>query len=107
MFIYVYKYKYDKGTGKLKKVVVGSFTQYPLILASAITIHKGQGTTIDGVHVNMDRGAFDYGQTYVALSRTKELSDMSLEREIRVSDIKIDQRVVNYYNSLHFEDKRS
>ena len=103
---WLFKDKYDKEKGLLSKIVIGSFTQYPLMLASAITVHKGQGATIDGVHINLDRGAFSFGQTYVALSRTKKLSDMSLEREIRHSDIKIDQRVVNYYQSLEFEGSK-
>lgn len=95
-----YKYKYNSQTRKLEKRVVGTFTQIPLILAWAITINKGQGATLPGVHIDMDRGAFDYGQTYVALSRTKKLTDITLEKPITKSDIKVDERVNEFYNSI-------
>ena len=62
-----------------------------------MTIHKSQGATISSVHIDLDRGSFDHGQTYVALSRTKEISDISLSQPIDKNDIKVDPRVKNFY----------
>ena len=92
-----YKYTYDTDKGELKKHVVGTFTQIPLILAWAITIHKSQGSTIPSVHIDLDKGSFDHGQTYVALSRTEEISDISLANPIKDYDIKVDPRVKDFY----------
>ena len=92
-----YKYNYDADTGELQKHVVGTFTQIPLILAWAITIHKSQGATIPSVHIDLDKGSFGHGQTYVALSRTEEISDISLSKPIRGNDIKVDPRVIDFY----------
>ena len=63
--------------------------QVPLILSWAITIHKSQGSTIPSVHIDLDKGSFDHGQTYVALSRTEEISDISLSNPIKNHDIKV------------------
>ena len=98
-----YKFKYNRGSGVLEKSLVGTFSQMPLILAWAITIHKGQGTTLDSVHIDLDRGSFDFGQTYVALSRTRQLSDISIEKPIKSSDIKVDERINKYFESIEFE----
>ena len=98
-----YKFKYNRESGVLEKSLVGTFSQMPLILAWAITIHKGQGTTLDSVHIDLDRGSFDFGQTYVALSRTRQLSDISIEKPIKSSDIKVDERINEYFDSLEFE----
>lgn len=98
-----YRYQIDPKTNKISKSVVGWFSQIPLILAWAITIHKGQGATLSGAHVDFDRGAFDYGQTYVAISRTRKITDMTLERPILSSDIRVDSRVNDYYNSIEYD----
>jgi len=98
-----YCYQIDPKTNKISKSVIGRFTQIPLILAWAITIHKGQGATLSGVHIDFDRGAFAYGQTYVALSRTRKITDISLERPILSSDIRVDSRVNDYFNSIEYE----
>ena len=93
-----YQYSYDEERQGLKKHVVGTFTQIPLILAWAITIHKSQGATIPSVHIDLDRGSFDHGQTYVALSRTEDISDISLSAPIKKEDIKVDPRVKDFYS---------
>ena len=92
-----YQYVYDEQESELKRQSVGTFTQVPLILAWAITIHKSQGSTISSVHIDLDRGSFDHGQTYVALSRTRDISDISLSNPIKNSDIKVDPRVKDFY----------
>ena len=95
-----YRYVYDERTGKLDKEVIGTFKQIPLILSWAVTIHKSQGSTIDKICLDLDRGAFSFGQTYVGLSRTSRLSDIILTKPITSRDIKVDQIVINYYKSI-------
>ena len=92
------KYEIDeKQPDRFKTVVVGTFKQYPLKLAWAITIHKSQGKTFDNIVVDLGRGAFDYGQTYVALSRCRTLEGIKLKKKIRPKDILVDETVVEYY----------
>ncbi len=92
------KYEIDeKQADRFKTVVVGTFKQYPLKLAWAITIHKSQGKTFDNIVVDLGRGAFDYGQTYVALSRCRTLEGIRLKKKIRPKDILVDETVVEYY----------
>ena len=93
-----YKYVYNEEKGELEKKNVGTFTQIPLILAWAITIHKSQGSTIPSVHIDLDRGSFDHGQTYVALSRTEDMSGISLSQPITRQDIKVDSRIKDFYS---------
>ncbi|MEM6722459.1 MAG: AAA family ATPase [Bacteroidota bacterium] len=76
---------------------VGSFTQYPLRLAWAITIHKSQGKTFDRVIIDLGKGAFAHGQTYVALSRCTTLEGIILKQKIRPSDIRLDPRIIEFY----------
>jgi ATP-dependent DNA helicase PIF1 len=81
--------------------VIGTFEQYPLRLAWAVTIHKSQGKTFDKVIIDMDTGAFEFGQTYVALSRCRTLEGIVLRQQLKPSDILTDERVVDYYEQ-HF-----
>ena len=78
---------------------VGSFNQFPVKLAWAITIHKSQGKTFDKVVIDLGRGAFEHGQTYVALSRCRSLDGLVLKQPLRQSDIITDERVVAFYQS--------
>ena len=80
---------------------IGKFTQYPLRLAWAMTIHKSQGKTFDRVIIDMGKGAFEFGQTYVALSRCRTLEGIVLRRPLRPQDILVDERIVDFYQS-HF-----
>lgn len=77
--------------------VLGVFTQFPVKLAWAVTIHKAQGKTFDRVIIDLGRGAFEHGQTYVALSRCRTLEGIVLKQAIRPTDIRTDQRVVEFY----------
>ncbi len=77
--------------------VIGTFQQYPLRLAWAITIHKSQGKTFDKVIIDLDSGAFEHGQTYVALSRCRTLEGIVLKQPIRPKDILTDERIVEFY----------
>jgi hypothetical protein len=92
-----YCYAYDSAEKAIVADVVGSYTQIPLMLAWAVTIHKAQGLTLDRVHVDFGRGAFAEGQAYVALSRCRRLSDLTLARPLRASDLRVSRGIVEFY----------
>ena len=75
---------------------VGGYKQFPLNLGYAMTIHKAQGKTLDAVVVDMSRGAFTHGQTYVALSRTRSATDMHVASPLRPRDVIFDNRVLEF-----------
>ena len=81
---------------RLQEQEVGSFKQFPLNLGYAMTIHKAQGKTLDNVIVDISRGAFTHGQTYVALSRTRNAYDMHVVAPLKPKDIIFDDRVINF-----------
>jgi len=91
------QYSYDNKTEKVMEISKGSFRQYPIKLAWAMTIHKSQGKTFDKIVVDVGNGAFAHGQTYVALSRCRTLEGITLNREIRQKDIIVDNRVNDFH----------
>ena len=94
----IMRYTLASDGSDIKTDVVGSFKQYPLRLAWAITIHKAQGKTFDKVIIDLSGGAFEVGQTYVALSRCRTLQGIVLKSKIQPRDIKVDERIVDFYD---------
>lgn len=94
------QYEYDRDEGRIVSTVVGSFKQFPIALGWAITIHKSQGMTLDSVRIDLGRGAFCSGQTYVALSRCRTLEGISLDTPISMGDVKADKMILEFYKRL-------
>jgi len=76
------------------------FTQFPLKLAWGMTIHKSQGLSLSAIEIDLGKGAFDYGQTYVALSRVTTPEGLYLKQAIRPWDIKVDPHVKTFFEGL-------
>jgi ATP-dependent DNA helicase PIF1 len=93
-------YKFDKANSKVTSEVKGTFSQYPVKLAWAITIHKSQGLTFDHVVIDMGSGAFANGQLYTALSRCRKLGGIVLRRKIKHSDVVEERRLIEFYEGL-------
>ncbi len=94
------RYTYDETQDRIVSQMVGRYTQYPVMLAWAVTIHKSQGKTLDNVLVDLGSGAFASGQAYVALSRCRTLEGLRLARPIRQSDVTCDPRVKRFHAAL-------
>ena len=88
--------KYVFKNGEFEREIIGSFRQMPLKLAWAITIHKSQGKTFDKVVIDLGRGSFAHGQTYVALSRCTSLEGLVLKKRIGPRSIIMDERVKEF-----------
>ncbi len=87
------QYKINEESKKIEEEVIGTFEQFPLKLAWAITIHKSQGLTFE--HAIIDaQAAFAYGQVYVALSRCKSLEGMVLSSPLSSREVKTDKKVL-------------
>lgn len=95
-----FKYEYSKNSDKIVPVVAGTYVQYPLMLAWAVTIHKSQGKTLEKVCVDLGSGAFASGQVYVALSRCRSLADIRLTRPIKINEVKCDPVILRFSRML-------
>lgn len=95
------KYQYDKKNKKIEQEVIGTFKQYPLKLAWAITIHKSQGLTFDRVVIDFGKGTFASGQAYVALSRVTTFEGLLLKKKMHASDIFIDEEIIDFWKCFN------
>ena len=94
------QYSYDDDQQEVLENVTGSFKQYPMRLAWAITIHKSQGQTFEKVIIDMSQGSFAPGQLYVALSRCISLEGIELLRPLRKSDVIVNKQLIGFQNRL-------
>lgn len=95
----IIKYRQDPKDPKLIKTeTVGTFKQYPLKLSWAITIHKSQGKTFNRVIIDLGKGSFESGQTYVALSRCRTLNGITLRQALTPRDILVDPIIADFYH---------
>ena len=99
----LYRFRYEAESDRIESESVGSFTQYPLRLAWAVTIHKSQGKTFDRVVIDIGRGAFAHGQVYVALSRCTSFEGIVLKTQIRKSHIWMDWRIVRFLTRFQYK----
>lgn len=100
----LFHFTFNNGTKTIETEALGAFRQYPLKLAWAVTIHKSQGKTFDRVVIDMGRGAFAHGQTYVALSRCTALEGMTLVKPVQKKHIWTDWKIVRFMTSLQYKD---
>ena len=98
----IFEYRYNENTGRLETETVGAFTQYPLRLAWAITIHKSQGKTFDRLVIDIGKGTFSPGQMYVALSRCTSLEGIVLKKEIQKKHVFMDWRIIDFLTKYQY-----
>lgn len=95
-------YRFSLEEGELVSEAVGAFTQYPVRLAFAVTIHKSQGKTFRRAVIDVGRGTFAHGQMYVALSRCTTLEGIVLKQPIKKRHVLMDWQVVRFLTGLQY-----
>jgi hypothetical protein len=98
----VYRFRLQEGA--IVAESIGTFTQFPFRLAWAVTIHKSQGKTFDKVVIDLDRGAFATGQTYVALSRCTSFEGITLKTRIKKHHIRTDYRIAEFLTGYRYRE---
>lgn len=94
-------YSFNKKEQKIEEKEIGTYKQFPLRLAWAITVHKSQGLTFDHVKIDFTGGIFAGGQTYVALSRCTSLEGLSLSEPIQRSNIFVRPEVIHFSRNFN------
>ena len=102
----MFRFSYNEELQALESESVGSFKQYPLRLAWAVTIHKSQGKTFSKVIIDIGRGAFSHGQIYVALSRCTSYQGLILKRPIQEKDVLLDSRIIEFMGNKEDDSNR-
>ncbi|MBD5213497.1 MAG: tetratricopeptide repeat protein, partial [Bacteroidales bacterium] len=98
------EYGYDEETHRVSEKVLGIYRQYPIRLAWALTIHKSQGLTFNRVIIDLGRGAFSSGQSYVALSRSTSLDGLTLKSPLTARDIFVNPAIVGFTRLFNNQD---
>jgi hypothetical protein len=96
-------YRFFLKNEELRSEEVGSFRQYPVRLAFAVTIHKSQGKTFENVIIDVGRGTFAHGQMYVALSRCTTLDGIVLKQPLKKNHILMDWQVVKFLTGMQYK----
>lgn len=94
------KMDYTDGEDGLQREVTATYIQFPIRLGWAVSVHKSQGMTLDGVTIDVGRGCFAHGQFYVALSRCKNLERVNFITQPTMRDVRVDPEVTRFYDEL-------